>query len=262
MGRAKALSVSGDVEVQEAIEHKLAAFGFEVLTCYSRPDCLRRLETEAFDVVVLDLELPGQHSLDLCRELVAKSRQGLIVLASASNAVEGIVSLELGADDFLVKPFDMRELAARAKAVLRRVRPSGSVAEGNVLCLGSLELDERGHLVRGPSRTVRLGSLECDLLGYLIRNAGRVCSREQLCGLLWGEGGEGYQRLTMHINSLRRKIEENPRHPERLLTVRGKGYKMVDGTGMLETREATLARRYRPQRPVLVPDRVRAGVGV
>lgn len=228
MSRARVLVVGSSTDTQEVMERKLQEAGFDVLVCPAGGDLQEALHEHKPDLVVLDLELADRHGLDVCREVAAARGRGVIALAPEGDSVSGIVSLELGADDFICKPVDMRELSARAKAVLRRLQSGGVEAEPGSLRVGGLEVDERTHLVRVNGRSLSLGPIDCMILSTLMRRVGHVCTREELCEAAWGQAHQPAHKLTMHINNLRNKIEPDPRRPRYLLTVRGVGYKISD----------------------------------
>jgi DNA-binding response OmpR family regulator len=186
-------------------------------------ECLGR---EAFDALVLDLMLPDGDGLDLTRELRAgrpHRRLPLLMLTARGEPMDRIVGLELGADDYLPKPFEPRELLARVKALLRRARPEGGEEER--LVFGRLVIDLGAHEARLDDRSCELTAHQFDLLVVLARAAGRVLSREQIMDALKGQAMEAFDRsIDVHVSRIRAAIEDDPRQPRRLLTVRGSGY--------------------------------------
>lgn len=246
MGGARAIVVSADSAVQQTAAAKLAEAGIAVLPAVSGRECAEILERETTDLVVLDLALPDYHGLDICRRIVNEAGCGVITVVGDADIVEGIVSLELGADDFVGKPLDARLLAAKARALLRRLTPaSPTTPEEDLWAVNGLELDLRRQIARVDGRTVSLGPIGSELLAVLMRGAGCVHPRKDLCMALWGDAADAEHRLTMHINGLRRKLEDDPHHPTRIVTVRGIGYRLMDGDRRSESRPAE---RERPQR--------------
>ncbi|MEN6546896.1 MAG: response regulator transcription factor [Armatimonadia bacterium] len=245
MGGARAVVVSADSAVQQPAAAKLAEAGISVVSAVSGRECTEILERETADLVVLDLALPDYHGLDICRRIVNEAGCGVITVVGDSDLVEGIVSLELGADDFVGKPLDARLLAAKARALLRRLTPTPpTTPEEDLWSADGLELDLRRQLERVDGRTVSLGPIGSELLAVLMRDAGRVHSRKDLCMALWADATDAQHRLTMHINGLRRKLEDDPHHPTRIVTVRGIGYRLMDGERRTESRSIE---RERPQ---------------
>lgn len=184
---------------------------------------MERLAEAPFDAVVLDLMLPDMDGLDVCRRLRTKSDTPLLMLTARGDATDRIVGLELGADDYLPKPFEPRELLARLRAILRR-RGSGDTND-RVLRFGRLEIDcaARVLCVDGDPRTVT--SYQYELLVAFARNAGRVLSRETLMDMVKGEQLEAFDRsIDVHISRIRAAIEDDPKQPRRIITVRGAGY--------------------------------------
>jgi DNA-binding response OmpR family regulator len=176
---------------------------------------------------VLDLMLPKMDGLEVCRRLRAESDVPILMLTAKSEEMDKVIGLELGADDYLTKPFSMRELMARVKALLRR---SGSREDADVsrIVAGELELDARGRTVRRAGREVILKPKEFDLLFFLAKNAGQVFTREQVLEHVWAYDFFGGSRtVDVHIRWLREKLEATPSRPRHLLTIRGVGYKFV-----------------------------------
>ena len=208
----------------------LAAAGFAVTQA---PDgasgfaALGASEAVGFDLVLLDLMLPDTDGLDLCRRIRAGSDVPIVMLTARGDTADRIVGLEFGADDYLPKPFEPRELLARMRAVLRRRAggASAQAAEADVLRFGRLEIDRGAREVRVDGQVRPLTSHQFELLIALAERAGRVLSREQLMERVRGEQLDAFDRsIDVHIGRIRAAIEDDPRHPRRVITVRGAGY--------------------------------------
>jgi two-component system phosphate regulon response regulator OmpR len=184
---------------------------------------LEKLSDADYDAVVLDLMLPDMDGLNVCRQLRAKYDTPVLMLTARGDAIDRIVGLELGADDYLPKPFEPRELVARLRAIMRR-RVRGTTGEKS-LHLGRLELDTAARAVRLDGKPRELTGYQFDLLVALAKNAGRVLSREVLMDLVKGEEFESFDRsIDVHISRIRAAIEDNPKKPRRIITVRAAGY--------------------------------------
>jgi two-component system response regulator RegX3 len=211
--------------VQTALEQE----GYAVRVAGDGTAALDQIEAEPPDLILLDLMLPTLGGLEVCR--VVRARRDyipIIMLTAKSEEVDKIVGLELGADDYITKPFNARELLARVRAVLRLARQAGGRSPGKTLCAGSLEIDLEGRTVCVGNRSVHLPPKEFDLLTTLARQPGRVFGREMLLERVWGYDYLGESRtVDVHIQRLRGKIEPDPAHPRYLLTVRGVGYKFA-----------------------------------
>jgi two-component system response regulator RegX3 len=182
------------------------------------------------DLVLLDLMLPGVSGWEVFSSLRQQRPVPIIVVSARAEETDRVTGLEKGADDYVTKPFSMRELVARVRAVLRRSRRAGDVSSRSVLWGGGVSLDTERHEVLVDDRQVQLSPKEFSLLAYLMRHAGRTRSRDQILAAVWG--GEEYRdqhTVDVHIRWLRRKVEEEPGRPRRVLTVRGVGYKFADG---------------------------------
>jgi len=222
----KILVIEDEEGIGSALEYQLTREGYDVTWVQDGAHGLETFETGGADLVVLDLMLPSMSGEDVCRSIRKTSAVPVIMLTAKGDEVDRVVGLELGADDYVTKPFSTRELMARVKAVLRRGRaPSENT---DVLEGGDIRLDvERIEAtVRGES--IHLTRKEFDVLELLMRNAGRVLPRETLMDQVWGTDYFGDTRtLDVHIKRLRAKCEADPREPAHLLTVRGIGYKFV-----------------------------------
>jgi DNA-binding response OmpR family regulator len=216
------LLVEDDTRLAEMLSEYLGEAGFRVAVAPLAEAALAK-SPDDYDAVVLDLTLPDRDGLDVCRALRAKTDTPILMLTARGSATDRIVGLELGADDYLPKPFEPRELLARLRAILRR--RSASAAAGAPLRFGALEIDRDAHVlrVRGEERNVT--SYQFALLVALAENAGRVLSRDFLMDLVKGEALEAFDRsIDVHVSRLRAAIEDDPRHPRRIITVRGSGY--------------------------------------
>jgi len=238
----KILIIEDDADVAEAVYEKLTTAGFLVLIAYTGNTGLELYGREKPDLVILDLRLPDMDGLDVCRALQrqraeegAKGATPIIMLTARAEETDRIIGLEMGADDYVPKPFSPKELEARVRAVLRRVETARRRPERQVWRAAGIELDEGRHSVRVFSehcpegKEVKLTAIEYQLLAVLMRKAGQVVSKEELVDEVWGYDGFSPNLLQIHIGHLRSKIEEDPRHPRRLLTVRSFGYKMAEG---------------------------------
>ncbi len=221
------LVVEDEIKIARLVRDYLHQAGFAVLEAADGPSALALARTERPDMIVLDLGLPGMDGLDVTRSLRATSAVPIIMLTARSEEADRIVGLELGADDYIIKPFSPKELVARIRAVLRRAE--ATIGGGETIRTGQIEIDipKRRVTVRGDD--VELTSTEFDLLVTLARQPGRIYTRAQLLDAIHGVSFESYERsVDAHVKNLRRKIESNPRKPELVLTVYGVGYKFTD----------------------------------
>ncbi|GAA4971913.1 MAG: response regulator transcription factor [Streptomycetaceae bacterium] len=217
------------VEDEESFSDPLAFLlrkeGFEVAVAVTGPDALEQFDQGGADLVLLDLMLPGLPGTEVCRRLRAKSNVPVIMVTAKDSEVDKVVGLEIGADDYVTKPFSSRELVARIRAVLRRQGEPAEV-EPTALEAGPVRMDVDRHRVTVDGVKVELPLKEFDLLELLLRNAGRVLTRMQLIDRVWGAGYVGDTKtLDVHVKRLRAKIEPDPGAPRYLVTVRGLGYK-------------------------------------
>jgi len=229
--RARILIVEDEPSLVESLRYALEVEGFEVVTADNAVDGLERARTWRPSLVLLDLMLPGGSGLDVCRQIRSRSDVPIIVVTAKDAEADKVVGLELGADDYVTKPFSMRELVARVRAHLRRANRAGTFGDTNeVLRVGPFELDIDAHEVRRNGEPVSLRPKEFDLLESLMRRAGRVASRETLIDEVWGPSYFGDTKtLDVHIKRLRQKLEADPSRPRHIVTIRGIGYKFVDG---------------------------------
>ena len=217
------LLVEDDARLADMLHEYLGQAGFGVTVASLGATALEKLSDAAYDAVVLDLMLPDMDGLNVCRQLRAKYDTPVLMLTARGDAVDRIVGLELGADDYLPKPFEPRELVARLRAIMRR-RVRGTTDEKS-LRFGRLELDTAARAVRLDGKPCELTGYQFDLLVALAKNAGRVLSREVLMDLVKGEEFESFDRsIDVHISRIRAVIEDNPKKPRRIITVRAAGY--------------------------------------
>ena len=221
----RVLVVEDEESFSDVISYMLRREGYEVAVAESGPDALATFDRSGADLVLLDLMLPGLSGTEVCRELRTRSKVPIIIVTARDTEVDKVVGLELGADDYVTKPFSSRELLARVRAVLRRggepEAPSSATLEA-----GPVRMDVERHTVAVDGRPVSLPLKEFVLLELLIRNAGRVLTRGQLIDRVWGADYVGDTKtLDVHVKRLRSKVEPEPAHPKYLITVRGLGYK-------------------------------------
>ena len=220
------LIIDDDVRLADMISAYLGEAGFTVEARHTGAAGLEaargRAGVAGWDAVVLDIMLPDMDGLEVCRRLRGLADLGILMLSARGEDADRIVGLELGADDYLPKPFNPRELLARLKAILRRrIGPPGDAA----LRFGRLEIDPGSRTARVGERDAALTSYQFDLLHALARHAGRVMSRERLLDLVKGEELEAFDRsIDVHVSRIRAAIEDDPAHPRRIITVRGAGY--------------------------------------
>jgi DNA-binding response OmpR family regulator len=218
----RVLLVDDDTRLSAMVASYLRGHALEVET---RPDAAQGLaaaRSGRYDVVLLDVMLPDGDGLELCRTIRAESAVPIVMLTARGEDTDRIVGLELGADDYLPKPFNPRELVARVKAVLRRARPA---APADVLRFGRLQVDRGARVARLDGAALDLTSHQFSILAALAERPGRVLSRSQLMQLVRGEDLEAFDRsIDVHVSRIRAVIEDDPRHPKRLLTLRGAGY--------------------------------------
>ena len=221
------LVVEDEESLSEAIAFLLSKEGFEVDIASTGPAAIEKFELNGADLILLDLMLPGLSGTEVCRQIRTKSSVPIIMLTAKDSEIDKVVGLELGADDYVTKPYSSRELIARIRAVRRR----GEMIEGNtevgILTVGPVRLDIDRHMITVNGLPVSLPLKEFELLEFLMRNAGRVLTRMQLIDRVWGSDYVGDTKtLDVHIKRLRAKIEKDPANPEFIQTVRGMGYKM------------------------------------
>ena len=221
----RVLIVEDEDSFSEAMSFMLRKEGFEVSVANNGALAIEEFDRTGADIVLLDLMLPGLSGTEVCREIRKRSNVPVIMVTAKDSEIDKVVGLELGADDYVTKPFSSRELIARIKAVLRR---AGTEIEdaSDILELGAVRIDVERHIVSVEGQQIKLPLKEFDLLLMLMRNAGRVLTRGQLIDRIWGSDYVGDTKtLDVHIKRLRAKIENDPANPIHLMTVRGLGYK-------------------------------------
>lgn len=223
------LVVDDEPKIVDVVREYLEHAGFSVRTAGDGPAALERARALAPDLIVLDLGLPGLDGLDVARQLRRSSRVPVIILTARGEEVDRIVGLEIGADDYLVKPFSPRELVARVRAVLRRVDERATAAGDEPIVRGDVVVDPARRRVTVGGEPAELTPTEFDLLAHLARQPGRVFTRAQLLTAIHGVAVESYERaVDAHIKNLRRKLEPDPRKPRYVLTAHGIGYRFTD----------------------------------
>ena len=227
---ARILLVDDEQAVQTLLTYPLRRDGYEVVAAHDGQEALRRFSEQRFDLVVLDLMLPKLDGVEVCRRMRSRSQVPIIMLTAKGDEIDKVVGLEVGADDYITKPFSMREFRSRVKAALRRSRmPGAQEAVAEPIRSGDLSIDFERRSVTMRSEPVRLTYVEFEILAALAREPGRVLSREKLLEHVWGDSDYRDPRtIDVHIRHLREKIERQSRTPEYLLTVRGVGYRFRD----------------------------------
>jgi two-component system response regulator RegX3 len=222
----RVLVVEDEESFSDALSYMLRREGYETVVASDGLGALAEFDRAGADIVLLDLMLPGLSGTEVCRSLRAKSSVPIIMLTAKDAEIDKVVGLELGADDYVTKPYSARELVARMRAVLRRGTDAEPSTE-STLAAGPVRLDVDRHVVAVDGHPVALPLKEFDLLEFLLRNPGRVLTRGQLIDRVWGADYVGDTKtLDVHVKRLRAKIEPDPATPKYLLTVRGLGYKL------------------------------------
>ncbi|HEV2760926.1 MAG TPA: response regulator transcription factor [Acidimicrobiales bacterium] len=223
------LVVEDEPKILDVVRDYLVDAGFTVTTAADGPAALASARAVAPDLVVLDLGLPGLDGIDVARELHRRSEVPIIMLTARGDEVDRVLGLELGADDYLVKPFSPRELVARVRAVLRRTGGPASGDASGPIRVGDVTVDPSRRTVAVAGRPVDLTATEFDLLAHLARQPGRVFTRSQLLDAIHGVAIESYDRaVDAHVKNIRRKLEPDPHRPRYVLTVHGVGYRFSD----------------------------------
>ena len=221
----RVLVVEDEESFSDALSYMLRREGYETVVAANGHDALAEFDRQGADIVLLDLMLPGLPGTEVCRTLRSRSTVPIIMLTAKDTEIDKVVGLELGADDYVTKPYSARELVARIRAVLRR-NSDGDVVDDAALAAGPVRMDVERHVVAVDGAPVSLPLKEFDLLELLLRNAGRVLTRGQLIDRVWGADYVGDTKtLDVHVKRLRAKVEPDPANPRHLLTVRGLGYK-------------------------------------
>ncbi len=218
------------VEDEESLADPLAFLlrkeGFETTVAVDGPAALAEFDRTGADIVLLDLMLPGMSGTEVCKQLRARSAVPVIMLTARDSEIDKVLGLELGADDYVTKPYSARELIARIRAVLRRGAEADEISDA-ILEAGPVRMDIERHIVSVDGAQIPMPLKEFDLLEYLMRNKGRVLTRGQLIDRVWGSDYVGDTKtLDVHVKRLRSKIESDPANPALLVTVRGLGYKL------------------------------------
>ena len=226
----RAVVIEDDRDIAHLVADALEQEGFAVDVVHDGVDGLELALSPSTELIVLDLLLPGMDGLEVCKRVRQKRPDALVLMLTAkATEVDRVLGLEIGADDYLTKPFSLRELQARAKALRRRKRAlAGEDTPASEMTAGPLEIDPSGQRVRLRGDEVHLTQREFELLAFFARHPGRVYSREELLDAVWGAGFDGYAHtVNSHINRLRAKIEADPSEPKLIQTVWGRGYKLV-----------------------------------
>ncbi len=221
------LIVEDESSFSEALEFLLSKEGFSIVTAANGTEAITKFEQGGIDLVLLDLMIPEISGTEVCRQIRAKSKVPIIMLTAKDSEVDKVVGLELGADDYVTKPYSTRELVARIRAVLRRNSGESAIGDIGIMTAGPVRMDTDRHQVTVNGVNVSLPLKEFELLEFLMRNSGRVLTRVQLIDRVWGSDYVGDTKtLDVHIKRLRAKIEVDPANPIFIQTVRGLGYKL------------------------------------
>ena len=222
---SRILIVEDEVSFSDPLSYLLRKEGYDVVVAETGPDGLAEFDKSGADLVLLDLMLPGLSGIDVCRSLRQRSSVPVIMLTAKDSEIDKVVGLEIGADDYVTKPYSSRELLARVKAVLRRLAEPEELLPTTIEA-GPVRMDVERHTVTVNGKPTALPLKEFELLEMLLRNAGRVLTRMQLIDRVWGSDYVGDTKtLDVHIKRLRAKIEPDPARPVHIVTVRGLGYK-------------------------------------
>jgi DNA-binding response OmpR family regulator len=225
-GSARILLVDDEQSIQTLLSYPLRKDGYHVTGAHDGNEALERFDEARFDLVILDLMLPKLDGVEVCRQLRSRSQVPIIMLTAKGSETDKVAGLEVGADDYITKPFSMREFRSRVKAALRRSRMIANTPEDESIERGDLKIDFGRRLVTLRGEEARLTYVEFEILGALARSPGRVLSRETLLEHVWGDSEYRDPRtVDVHIRHLREKLEREPKEPEFLFTVRGVGYR-------------------------------------
>ncbi|MDK2816490.1 MAG: two-component system, OmpR family, alkaline phosphatase synthesis response regulator PhoP [Moorella sp. (in: firmicutes)] len=224
----KVLIVDDEPAILELVSFNLQQAGFTTVTASDGAEALQKAAKEKPDLIILDVMLPKVDGFEVCRSLRARGNTPILMLTARREEIDRVLGLELGADDYLTKPFSPRELVARVRAILRRAAENQRQPD-EIITIGDVVINPASHVVTVKGKPVDLTLKEYQLLHLLAENRGRVFSREALLERLWeGEYYGDTRTIDVHIRHLRKKIEENPNNPQYILTVRGVGYKFRD----------------------------------
>ena len=224
---ARVLVVEDEESFSDALSYMLRKEGFEVLVAPTGTSALTQFDRTGADIVLLDLMLPEMSGTEVCRQLRQRSHVPIIMVTARDSEIDKVVGLEIGADDYVTKPYSPRELVARIRAVLRRQGTEPAEASTSTLAAGPVRMDVERHVVTVDGTSVQLPLKEFELLELLLRNAGRVITRGQLIDRVWGADYVGDTKtLDVHVKRLRSKLEPEPSAPRHIVTVRGLGYKL------------------------------------
>jgi DNA-binding response OmpR family regulator len=228
-GSARILLVDDEQSIQTLLSYPLRKDGYHVTSVLDGGEALQRFEEGRFDLVILDLMLPKVDGVEICRQLRSRSQVPIIMLTAKGSETDKVAGLEVGADDYITKPFSMREFRSRVKAALRRSRMLGDTSDERAIEVEGLTIDFERRMVTLREEEVRVTYVEFEILGALARSPGRVLTREVLLEHVWGDSEYRDPRtVDVHIRHLREKLESDPKEPEFLFTVRGVGYRFKE----------------------------------
>jgi len=228
-GNARILLVDDEQSIQTLLSYPLRKDGYHVTSALDGNDALSRFAEGRFDLVILDLMLPQLDGVEVCRQLRSRSQVPIIMLTAKGSETDKVAGLEVGADDYITKPFSMREFRSRVKAALRRSRMGGEAPPEEPISSGELSVDFERRMVTLRGEEIQVTYVEFEILGALARSPGRVLTRETLLEHVWGDSEYRDPRtVDVHIRHLREKLESDPKQPEYLFTVRGVGYRFKE----------------------------------
>ncbi|MEI7605042.1 MAG: response regulator transcription factor [Chloroflexota bacterium] len=225
MLRQSILVVDDEPVIRTSVAEALASEGYKVLEASDGASGLAAFREGSPDLVILDIMMPGLSGMEVCRLIRAESKTPIILLTARDAELDKVLGLEVGADDYVTKPFSLRELSARVRAVLRRIDPASASSEKNIINFGAVQIDLAGHRVTRAGEALPLKPRAFQLLAFLLEHRGQVFTREQLLARVWGTDYPGETRtVDVHMHALRELIEVDPANPTLLQTVRGVGY--------------------------------------
>lgn len=226
---ARILVAEDERKINDVVRDYLLSLGYEIYQCFDGPEALRLAQSQPFDLLVLDLMLPGLDGIEVARRIRAGSELPIIMLTARESEADKLLGLEIGADDYITKPFSVRELEARIRTVLRRCETRGASPASHTLSHLGIELDPLKRTVCKDGRCVELSSAQFELLRILLQSPGRVFTRGELVEAISGSRYEGYERtIDVQIKNIRKVLEDNPSSPELVQTVWGVGYRMKE----------------------------------